>query len=261
MIYAIIQARTGSTRLPNKIFMEFCNKPNLVHVYNRVSQSKRIDKVIIATTEQSNDDKVYQFSIEQGIDCFRGSEEDVLDRYYKCCLNLNALLDDTIVRITADCPLIDPNIIDDVIDFYMKNNFDYASNAFEPTYPDGLDLEVFSFRVLKKAWQNAELLSEREHVTPYIKKNRELFKIGSYKNKIDLSHHRWTLDEKEDYELINIIYENLYNKEKIFTTDEILTFLNKNPNLNKINYKYMRNEGYLKSLKEDRKVEKSDKGE
>ncbi|MDY0278180.1 MAG: glycosyltransferase family protein, partial [Acholeplasma sp.] len=237
MIYAIIQARMGSARLPNKIFMEFCKKPNLYHVYNRVHRSKKIDKVIIATTVQREDDRVYEFCKKNGIDCFRGSQDDVLDRYYQCCLDLKALPEDSIVRITADCPLIDSSIIDDVIDFYKNNNYDYASNTYEPTFPDGLDLEVFSFQSLKKAWEEANLLSEREHVTPYIKKNSEIFKIGSYKNNKNLSHLRWTLDEIEDYQLISIIYENLYNEEGVFATKEILAFLSTNPELNKINDK------------------------
>lgn len=258
MIYAIIQARMGSTRLPNKIFMEFCKKPNLYHVYNRVRRSKKIDRVIIATTDQSEDDIVYEFCRENEIDCFRGSQEDVLDRYYRCCIDINISQNDSIARITADCPLIDPNIIDEVIDFYNKNNFDYVSNTIETTFPDGLDLEVFSWKTLEKAWVNASLLSEREHVTPFIKKNSEIFNIGNYKNNKDLSHLRWTLDEIEDYQLINIIYENLYTEEGFFGSKEILAFLNKNPDLNKINDKYIRNEGYLKSLKEDRQVGRRD---
>ena len=258
MIYAIIQARTGSRRLPNKVLMEFCNKPNLYHVYQRVRKSKAIDKIIIATTDKLDDDRVCQLCLDNKIDCFRGNEEDVLDRFYQCCVRFDAHPDDIIVRITADCPLIDPYLVDRVIDFYIKSNCDYASNTVEPTYPDGLDVEVFSFRALKRAWEHACLSSEREHVTPYIRNNSEFFKIGSFKNDIDLSHYRWTLDEIEDYQFINIIYENLYNENRVFTTEEVLRFLKNNSELEGINSRYIRNEGYLKSLTEDNKLEKSD---
>ena len=253
MIYAIIQARTGSTRLPDKVLMKFCDKPDLNHVYNRVKKSKLVNKIIVATTTSISDDRIYELCTYNEIDCFRGSEEDVLDRFYKCCLHFNIGLEDTIVRITADCPLIDPNVIDEVIDFYIEKELDYVSNTIEPTYPDGLDVEVFSFKSLKAAWEMADLLSDREHVTPYIVKNKEKFKTSNYASGVNLAHHRWTLDEKEDYEFINIIYENLYREDNIFNMHEILTFLNENPKLKQINNKHIRNEGYLKSIAEDSK--------
>ncbi|KNZ42658.1 cytidylyltransferase domain-containing protein [Acetobacterium bakii] len=258
MVIAIIQARTGSTRLPGKIFMEFSGKSNLFHVYNRVQKSKKIDNVIIATTDKKVDDAVFEFCVKEKINCYRGSEDDVLDRFYRCCKPLDLSKKDIIVRITADCPLIDPVIIDEVIAFFEENQYDYVSNGIEPTYPDGLDVEVFSFYALKKSWEAAKLLSEREHVTPYIINNEKLFKIGSYKNNTDLSHFRWTLDEIEDYQLIGEIYKNLYSEDKMFTTQDILSFLNDKPQLKMINSKYARNEGYLKSIEEDKKIESSD---
>ena len=244
----------GSKRLPNKIMMEFCNKANLIHVFNRVSCSKKIDKVIIATTVQAVDDQVGEFCEKNNINCFRGAVEDVLDRYYRCGVYYGVSDDDTIVRITADCPLIDPEIIDKVIDYYHENSFDYASNTLEPTFPDGLDLEVFTWKALVKAWKDANLLSEREHVTPYIKKNKMLFKLGCYTNITNLSSMRWTLDEIEDYQFIKAIYDNLYEEERIFNMNEILDFLDKNPELSNINSKYIRDEGYIKSLNEDKYV-------
>lgn len=261
MNIAIIQARSGSTRLPNKIFMKLAKISNLHHVYSRVSKSEFTDQIVIATTNKSIDNRVEEFCRDNNINFFRGSEDDVLDRFYRCAKSLNLGLKDNIVRITADCPLIDPSLIDNVIDFHINNKFDYTSNAINPTFPDGLDVEVFSFESLKIAWENAKLLSEREHVTPYMKNNKQKFNIGSYKNDVDLSNHRWTLDEKEDYEFINIIYENLYKKDRIFTTDEILGFLKDNPNIIKMNNEYIRNEGYLKSLKEDCRLEKRNKND
>lgn len=261
MILGLIQARTGSTRLPGKIFMEFSGKPDLFHVYNRAKKSKMIDKVIIATTDEKSDDKVFEYCKKENIECFRGSEDDVLDRFYQCCKQQGLSEQDIVVRITADCPLIDPFIIDEVIDYFLNNDFDYVSNAIEPTYPDGLDTEVFTFLVLKKSWEEAKLPSEREHVTPYIRNNEPLFKIGSFKNSTDLSHYRWTLDEIEDYQLINIIYETLYSQDDVFITKDILLLIKNNPQLNEINNKYARNEGYLKSLEADKKIERGDLNE
>lgn len=258
MILGIIQARTGSSRLPDKIFIEFNGKSDLFHVYNRVSRSKKINKLVIATTDKISDDKVLRFCEKEKINCYRGSEDDVLDRFYKCCKQLDLTQNDIVVRITADCPLIDPIIIDEVIGFFEEEKCDYVSNGIEPTFPDGLDVEVFTFAALKKSWESAKLLSEREHVTPYIRSNETLFKIGNYKNKIDLSHHRWTLDEIEDYQLINAIYEKLYTPDKLFITQDVLSFLNENPKLKAINSKYARNEGYLKSLEKDKEIESSE---
>lgn len=261
LILGLIQARTGSTRLPGKILMEFCGKPDLYHVYDRTKKSKKIDEIIVATTDKISDDKVFDYCEKEDIKCFRGSEDDVLDRFYQCCKQRGLSEKDSVVRITADCPLIDPVIIDKVIEYFLENDFDYVSNAIEPTYPDGLDVEVFLFSALEKSWKEAKLPSEREHVTPYIRNNESLFKIGSFKNSVDLSHYRWTLDEIEDYRLINIIYEKLYSQDDVFDTEDILLFLKDNPQLNEINNKYARNEGYLKSLEADKKIESSDLNE
>lgn len=252
MILGIIQARTGSLRLPSKIFLQFCGKTDLYHVYNRVKKSKKIDSIIIATTDKKTDDSIVEFSMAERINCYRGNEDDVLDRFYHCCEQYGLIESDIVVRITADCPLIDPYVIDDVIQYLQDNDYDYVSNAIEPTYPDGLDVEVFLFSSLKKSWEEAQLISEREHVTPYIRNHEEFFKIGSYKNDINLSHYRWTLDEIEDYQLISEIYTNLYASEEMFTTKDILSFLDENPQLKELNSKYIRNEGYLKSLVKDK---------
>lgn len=258
MILGIIQARTGSSRLPEKIFLEFSGKSNLYHVYNRAKKSKKIDNIVIATTDKKKDDSVFEFCVKEHINCFRGNENDVLDRFYCCCEQYGLTQNDIVVRITADCPLIDPFIIDEVIECFETNSFEYVSNTIDPTYPDGLDVEVFSFSALKKSWAEAKLFSEREHVTPYIKNNETLFKIGSYKNSTNLSQYRWTLDETEDYQLINIIYEKLYQPDKIFTTKDVLSLLKDNPQLCAINNKYFRNEGYLKSLEKDKEIESSE---
>ena len=259
MIVAIIQARMSSSRLPNKVMLKICEKPVLWHVVNRTSNSKKIDRIVVATSEDSSNDVVREYCADNGIECVSGSENDVLDRYYKALEYLGITDDDLVVRITADCPLIDPVLIDEVIEHHLDTGSDYTSNCIEPTFPDGLDCEVIKASALKDAWKNAKLKSEREHVTLYIRNHPEKFKISSYKGDKDLSNLRWTLDEKEDYQLIKAIYEELYFKDKIFNTKDILDLLKNKPILININSKYVRNEGLVKSLKEDGLIDQARK--
>ncbi|MCX7875178.1 MAG: glycosyltransferase family protein [Melioribacteraceae bacterium] len=231
-ITAIIQARLGSTRLPQKIFLPLFDKPILWHVVERVKKSKLIKNVIVATTDLEEDDLVENFCINNNINFFRGSSDDVLSRYYYAAKKFQS---DLIVRITADCPLIDSNIIDEVINFYLNNNVDYASNVLERTFPRGYDTEVFSFNALEKAFIEAENLSEREHVTPFIYNHPDLFKLLSFKHKKDYSFYRLTVDTQEDYSLIKIIYDSLFIKNNFFGLTEVINFLENNPELTKIN--------------------------
>ena len=251
MIYAIIQARMGSTRLPGKVMMDLCGFPVIEHVVNRLNQSRLIDKIIIATSVDSNNQPIIDFCKKNDVSYFVGNEEDVLDRYYKTALDNNAEDEDIIIRITSDCPLIDACVVDKVIEEHISNNNDYTSNVLECSYPDGLDCEVFNFSVLKETWINSNLSSQREHVTLYIRDNPNKFKLGNVKNEVDLSDFRWTLDEKEDFIFINEVYKNLYTKDSFFTMNDVVNLLNKKPELLEINSKFMRNEGLLKSLKED----------
>lgn len=250
MILAILQARYSSTRLPGKILKDILDQPMLLHQINRINKSKLIDKLVVATSNDISDDIVEKRLVSSNIDIFRGSLDDVLDRYCQCALKYNP---DYIVRITGDCPLIDWNIIDMVIKKHIDEGNDYTSNTLEPTYPDGLDVEVMNFAALKKAWANAKLPSEREHVTPYIYKNQDLFKLGCLKNSEDLSELRWTVDEPEDFIFVKAIYEMIYIDKQHFTFDDILKVLKKNPEFSRINSKFKRNEGLLKSLNKDKK--------
>lgn len=256
MILAIVQARMGSTRLPNKILMKLKQKPALLHVVERIRNTEKVDQIIVATTTNPEDDLVELFCNQHEILIYRGSSEDVLDRFYQSALFLELKQADTIVRITADCPLIDPRIIDQVIGKYEMEDVDYACNTMPPTYPDGLDVEVFSFSSLERAWKEADLKSEREHVTPYIKNHPEIFKMSNLENEVDLSCHRWTLDEIDDYKLISNVYDNLYSEEALITTEAVLKFLKENPNIFELNQKIVRNEGYNKSLENDGLVER-----
>ncbi|KKG07363.1 cytidylyltransferase domain-containing protein [Methanosarcina sp. 2.H.A.1B.4] len=247
---AVIQARMGSTRLPGKVMLEISGKPILWHVANRVSKSQLIDGFVVATTTNHEDNDIEKFCKENGISVFRGSEDDVLDRYYLCAKKFNI---ENIIRITADCPLHDPSVIDLVIEKYRRGNYDYISNIDPPTYPDGIDVEIFSFEALEKAWSNASLVSEREHVTPYIRKHKDLFKVGNVENVKDLSAHRWTLDQVEDFELIKQIYGAFkeLDSEMFYMTD-ILKLLDEYPELVSINSDIKRNAGYIKSLNKDK---------
>lgn len=251
MIYAIIQARMGSTRLPGKVMMELCHAPVIEHVVNRLNKSALIDKIIIATSVNENNKPIIDFCKNNDINYFVGSEDDVLDRYYQAAIDNNVEDEDIIIRITSDCPLIDPFVVDKVIEEHFSNKNDYTTNVIDCTYPDGLDCEVFNFAVLKDAWVNANLSSQREHVTLYIRDNPDKFKLGNVKNDKDLSSLRWTLDEKEDFIFIKEVYENLYNNDSFFTMEDIVRLLNEKPELLDINSKFTRNEGLLKSLKED----------
>ena len=247
----IIQARVGSTRLPHKVLLTIMNKPVLEYVIERGSCAKNIDGVIIATTTSEEDSPIVDIAAKLRIKMYRGSENDVLGRFYHAAKAFGA---ENIVRITADCPLIDPKIIDSVVDCYIKNKADYCSNVLEPTFPDGEDVEIFSFKTLLQAWESAQLPSEREHVTSYIIKHPERFKLISVKNNLDLSAKRWTLDEKKDFQFIKSILEALYPDNPMFTMEDILKFVSKNPDLENLNKDIQRNEGYQKSLKEDSRV-------
>lgn len=251
-ILAILQARFSSTRLPGKVLKPILGRPMLALQIERILQAKKIDRLIVATSTHQSDDEIEKLCKDLKIYCFRGSLDDVLDRFYHAALQWQP---EHIVRLTGDCPVIDPDIVDELISFYLKGNYDYTANSIEPSFPDGLDAEIFSFSALKKAWEEANLPSQREHVTPFIYNHPELFKIGHYKNRIDLSYHRWTVDEPEDFELINKIYEALYPDNPSFRMADILKFLESHPELLEINKKFKRNEGMEKSLKEDRRKE------
>lgn len=245
---AIIQARTSSTRLPNKVIMNLAEKPVLSHVISRVKASALVSDIVVATTLSNEDIKIVKLVSNLDVKVYCGSENDVLDRFYQIA---KIIQPDNIVRITSDCPVIDPKVIDLVISEYEKNNVDYASNALNPTFPDGLDVEVFSFRSLEKAYFEAKLYSEREHVTPYINKNKHIFKVINIANNIDLSDKRWTLDNKEDFILLSHIFDNLYYKNNLFGMSDILYFLSSKSELENINKHINRNEGLKKSLLKD----------
>jgi spore coat polysaccharide biosynthesis protein SpsF len=241
----------GSTRLPGKVLKNINGHSMLWHVVSRVRQAETVDKVIVATTENISDDPVAAFCDKAGILCFRGSEDDVLARYYQAARSIRA---QTVVRLTADCPLIDPSIVDQVVTAYLGGEYDYVSNGIKRTYPDGLDTEVFSFEALDRAWHEARLMSEREHVTPYIWKNDQLFRQHQVTQETDLSALRWTVDEAEDLLFVRQIYKHLYQAGQIFLMEDVVKLLEEHPEFIGINESFETNEGYQRSLQEDRIV-------
>jgi len=248
MIGCIIQARMGSTRLPGKTLLKIDNKNTVLNsVINQLSFSKLIDKIVIATTNLPSDNVIEELAKNLNIECFRGSSNNVLDRYYQCAQFFSF---DTIVRITADNPLIDPNILDSVINKFLTNSFDYITNANPRTFPYGTEVEVFSISSLKKAWKKADKPSEKEHVTLYFQNNHKNFKIFHVKYDKNISNLRWTVDQKNDLILVRSIVSKI-KKRPILMTD-ILELFSKEPKLFELNENQIKNEeGYLKSLKED----------
>jgi len=233
-IGAVIQARMGSTRLSGKVMKNLEGKTVLDHVIERVKQSKLIDEIIVATTTDDRDSVIELEALRRGVKAFRGSEDDVLSRYYYAAKE-NDL--DIVIRITSDCPLIDSKVLDEIIQCYLKSDYEIVSNASSDlsnrTYPRGLDTEIFSFEILENTFNKAKEKYQREHVTPYI--YEQSGHVFYYKNSIDYSKYRWTLDTAEDFKLISIIYKNLYHGKHDFYLSEIIELFEKNMELYDIN--------------------------
>ncbi len=241
MITAIIQARVGSTRLPNKIFADISGKPLIFHVINRLKQSKKIDHLVIATTHNPLDNAVESWAIQNKIDCFRGDEENVLSRFYYAAKKFKANI---IVRITADDPFKDYEIIDKVIEKLINENLSFAYNNKPATFPEGLDTEVFTFEALEKAFNESTDSFEKEHVTQYFYRNPSLFKQQNILNEKNLSYLRWTIDDERDLEMAKTVYDNLFHKNNVFLTNEILQLIDKHPEISTINQNVERSEMY-----------------
>lgn len=249
-ISVLIQTRTGSSRLPNKVLKTIEGKPAIWHVINRVKQIESVEQIALITTKKPEDKILLKIAEENGIIGFAGNELDVLDRHFQCAEEIKS---DPIIRITSDCPLIDPFLSEKILQYYLSNDFDYVSNTITPTFPDGLDTEIFSYEALEKASYEAKLPSEREHVTPYFIKHPEKFKISNYVNDYDLSNLRWTLDQGQDLTFIQEIYSRMKPK-TIFSMNEILNILSSNPELLEINKGIQRNEGHKPSLEKDKEL-------
>jgi spore coat polysaccharide biosynthesis protein SpsF len=234
MITCIIQARMGSSRLPGKVMEKITeNKRVIDFVIDQLSSSKIIQKIIVAIPDEIKDNVTYKHLNSKNISTYRGSLKNVLDRYYQCAkINSSSI----IIRITADCPLIDPQIVDKVITKFIENEFDYVANTHPRTFPYGTETEVFSFNALKTAWEETDDEFDKEHVTPYFYKNPNKFKIGNLSQGTNQSNYRWTIDYEEDLEFVKKVV-NKIQKNPILT-DHIIDLLKKNPEIVKINKKY-----------------------
>jgi spore coat polysaccharide biosynthesis protein SpsF len=218
----IVQARMTSTRLPGKVLKPVLGKPLLEYQIERLQRVKLANEIVIATTTNETDEPIVELCNRLAVAYFRGSEEDVLGRYYQAATEHKA---DLVVRVTSDCPLIDPKVIDEVINLYLKNqsNYDYVSNSLERTYPRGMDTEVFSFSTLQQAFWEATAQPDREHVTPFIYRQPARYSLGHVIYSEDCSHHRWTVDTAEDFELIQKIIEAIYPIKPNFTLEDCLS--------------------------------------
>lgn len=250
IVIVVTQARSGSTRLPSKVLKKIQNKTLLQIHIDRIKQAKLIDDIYIATTIDESDNIIEELANELQVKSYRGSEDDVLDRFYQTVKNVKP---DFIVRLTSDCPLIDPKLIDEVVIEAKVQNLDYYSNVLVEKYPDGQDIEVFKFTALEKAWEEALLPSEREHVTPYIRKNstffgQSLFTSNNHNLNEDYNHVRLTVDEPGDFKVIKILINELgLDKDWRTYTEYYLS----NENINTLNKDIIRNQGYLKSINKD----------
>ena len=238
MNLVIVQARLGSSRFPRKILSSLNGITILEFLIYRITQSKSVDMCVIATSTNKIDDELVEFCEDRNIKTFRGSEDDCLDRHYKCAKLFNPT---SISKIPSDVPFIDPNLIDEVIELFNMGTYDFVSTLHPPTFPDGLDVETFSFEVLETAWENADKDYEREHTTPYIWDNTNKFKIGSITSghkKNYFMNYRWTIDYRKDLEFMQVVYKNFIADNPNFYWHELVDFLDNNSSIAAINQKY-----------------------
>ena len=259
MELAIIQARTTSTRLPGKVLLKVLDIPIIIYILERVSKSKNLSKVILATSNDPTDDQLSSIVEKYGYPVFRGSLTNVLNRFYECAISEKA---STVVRITGDCPLMDPALIDEILSYYKKSDFEYIGNSLDSynlTVPDGFDIEVFSTKVLDEANKKAILPSELEHVTPWMRNKNSKINWSHFNHRKRRDFYRVTVDDEKDFKLVKEIIEDLYPKNNLFSIDDVISFLKNNPSLANSNKSTIRNEGLLKSLREDEKfIKKND---
>jgi spore coat polysaccharide biosynthesis protein SpsF len=248
-VVAIVQARVGATRLRGKTTADIEGKPLIEHVFDRARACRGVDEVVLATTREPEDRALLRVAARCGVPGYAGSTLDVLDRFHQAAVRFHV---DTIVRITADDPFKDPQVIDEVVARFQSGGLDYASNTIEPSYPEGLDVEVFSRAALDRAWRDATLHSDREHVTPYIWRQPQLFQVANVRLDRDLSHMRWTLDYPDDLQFARAVYGRLY-RGQIFGMADMLELLAQEPELALLNNGFQRNAGYIASLESDRK--------
>lgn len=247
-VVAIIQARMGSTRRPGKVLEKVLGEPLLGHLLVRLRSVKEIDDIVIATTAHESDDVLFQWTSLNDVKCFRGSQDNVLSRFYDCACENDAQI---IVRVTADDPLKDPVVVSHAIKLLLnQSDLDYVSNTIKPTYPEGIDIEVFRFEALQRAFNSAKKKSDLEHVTPFMWRNPEQFRLHNFQTALDFSSVRLTVDYEEDLEVVRKIFDN-FKDHPLVTYQEIVGFLNNHPEIAEINANIARNEGHNKSIERE----------
>jgi len=247
-IIAIVQARMSSRRLPGKVLAPIVAKPMLALQMERLRRVTGFSELVVATSDRKDDDDIVALCRDIGCQYFRGSLDDVLDRFFQVANQYDA---DHVVRLAADCPLADPQVIDHAIRYHLDGGYDFTSNTLKRSWPQGLDVEVVLFRCLEEAWREARLPSEREHVTPFITSRPERYALGSIENETDLSQLHWTVDEPDDLDLIRRIYEHIYPANPAFMTDDDLNLIEEHPDLEFLNAHIDRLEGLRRSVAKD----------
>lgn len=247
-VVAIIQARVGSKRLPGKMTTDISGKTLLEQTLLRVQAIPSVENIVLATSSEVEDQPLIEIAKKLGIHAYAGSNEDVLDRYYGAAHSVNA---DVTIRLTGDCPLLDPFVCEETLECFFDNTADYVSNIRPPTYPDGLDVEIFTISALNSAWKESSLKSDREHVTQYIWRNPQQYKIVNYESNIDLSHLRWTVDEPNDLLFVKNVYDALSNKNiNGHKHQDIINIIEDNT-LEDFSGSFVRNEGQRESMTMD----------
>jgi spore coat polysaccharide biosynthesis protein SpsF len=245
-VTAILQGRIGSKRLPGKVLLPLMGKAVMHHVYDRLLYCSSISRIIVATSVSPEDDPIAELFTSLDVPVFRGSLEDPLDRYYQAACAYGA---SNIVRVMADCPLLDPSTIDEVVAVYQSGNYDLC--RLEGEFPTGLDTTVLSLDSLRAAWSGAEKRSEREHITPFITDRPSLFRIGRLEKFQGLYHHRWVMDHPEDYQFVKMVYQGLYKSGQLFDYQDVLKFLDERPDVVSLNSTIPRDQGYISALSEE----------
>jgi len=231
-VLCVLQARVSSSRLPGKVLMPLASEPMLARQIERIQRANRLDALTVATSDQPSDDSIAELCAGLGVECFRGDLEDVLDRFYRAAAPSRP---DHVVRLTGDCPLTDPALLDALVDLHTSGGYDYSSNVHPRTYPDGLDAEIFTFGLLERAWREATSQAERSHVTPWMHESAAGIRQGSLQDGQDRGNLRWTVDYPQDYEFVRRVFEALYVRDPAFGTDDVHDLLRSHPEIAAIN--------------------------
>ena len=257
MIVAAVQVRMGSTRLPGKALAEVVGRPMLWHLVNRLRFARRVDLVVIATSDESTDVPIRAFAETHDIPYSAGSELDLIDRLYRTARQFGAY---ALVRITGDCPLADPHVVDKIVAAYLaqSDRVDYVTNTLPPTYPDGLDTEVYPVKTLERLWRGIEDPFWREWFPGYLWEHQDAFRTLNVVYPVDLSALRWTVDYEEDLTFVREVYRRLYREGEVFDMGDVLALMETEPELATINAKYARNEGYAIALAAYRRMQREE---